>query len=80
MNQSKQKEEWAADVPKAQSHKNEQKGKVDATKPGQGSNYWDRVSEDPAKGYKSKDDPDKLLNVDQQPGDDEFGDEPVSQC
>ena len=36
--------------------------------------FWNRISEDPAEGYKTKEDPGKLLNVDQKSGDDELGD------
>lgn len=39
-----------------------------------GNDYWDRVADDVASGYKSKDDDDSVLNVDQEPGDHEPGD------
>jgi hypothetical protein len=39
-----------------------------------GKNYWDSVAEDVAKGYKSKEDESRILNEDQEPGDNERGD------
>ena len=39
-----------------------------------GNDYWDRVAEDAASGYENKEDEDKILNVDQLPGDNERGD------
>lgn len=39
-----------------------------------GNDYWDRVADDVASGYKSKEDDDSILNVDQEPGDHESGD------
>lgn len=37
--------------------------------------YWSRIAEDPASGYKNEDNEDPLLNVDQQPDDNRRGDE-----
>jgi hypothetical protein len=39
-----------------------------------GNDYWDRVANDVASGYKSKKDEDNILNIDQEPGDHEPGD------
>jgi hypothetical protein len=39
-----------------------------------GNDYWDRVAADVASGYKTKEDDDSILNVDQEPGDHEPGD------
>lgn len=36
--------------------------------------YWDEVAEDAASGYTTKEDGSPLLNIDQQPGDNERGD------
>ncbi len=37
--------------------------------------YWSRIAEDPASGYKNEDNDDPLLNVDQQTDDNKRGDE-----
>jgi hypothetical protein len=39
-----------------------------------GGDYWNRVAEDAASGYKNKDDKDRILNEDQLPDDHERGD------
>ena len=39
-----------------------------------GDDYWDRVADDVASGYKNEKDEDRLLNEDQQPDDHERGD------
>lgn len=39
-----------------------------------GNDYWERVAEDPASGYKNKKDGDRLLNMDQEPDDHQRGD------
>ncbi|MCU7551999.1 hypothetical protein OCK74_22960 [Chitinophagaceae bacterium LB-8] len=48
-----------------------ERGKEDRTL---GNDYWDRVADDVAAGYKSKKDDDNILNIDQEPGDHESGD------
>lgn len=37
--------------------------------------YWERIAEDPASGYKNEENDDPLLNVDQLPGDNKKGDQ-----
>ncbi len=39
-----------------------------------GNNYWERVANDVASGYRSKEDEDNIMNVDQEPGDHESAD------
>lgn len=39
-----------------------------------GNDYWDRVADDVASGYESDDDENDVLNVDQEPHDNERGD------
>jgi hypothetical protein len=39
-----------------------------------GNDYWNRVANDVASGYKSIEDEDNILNIDQEPGDHEPGD------
>jgi hypothetical protein len=39
-----------------------------------GKDYWDRVADDVASGYKSDEDENNVLNIDQEPGDHEPGD------
>ena len=36
--------------------------------------YWERVADDVASGYKNEEDEDNILNIDQVPGDNERGD------
>ena len=36
-----------------------------------GSDYWDRIADDVASGYEGKEDDDSILNIDQEPGDNE---------
>lgn len=43
-------------------------------KPETGENYWDRIAEDPASGYKTEEDESAILNNDQVLGDNERGD------
>ena len=41
------------------------------------SDYWDRIADDPASGYTDEDNKneDDVLNIDQEPGDNERGDD-----
>jgi hypothetical protein len=41
------------------------------------NDYWDRITDDPASGYLNEEsgEADDLLNIDQEPGDNERGDE-----
>lgn len=39
------------------------------------NDYWDRVADDVASGYTTKNDDNPILNIDQEPGDDERGDD-----
>ena len=43
-------------------------------KENQGKDYWDRVADDVASGYRSDEDENNVLNIDQEPGDHEPGD------
>ena len=52
----------------------QQNSKGSSEKPETGENYWDRISEDPASGYKTKEDESAILNNDQVQGDNERGD------
>jgi hypothetical protein len=38
-----------------------------------GKDYWDRVADDVASGYRSEEDENNVLNIDQEPGDHEPG-------
>lgn len=51
------------------------KGKTIREKEKQNEDYWDRITDDAASGYKDEGNEDPLLNSDQQPGDNEKGDE-----
>ncbi len=44
-------------------------GKEGAEKQKLGNNYWERVADDAASGYKSEDDANNVLNIDQEPDD-----------
>ena len=45
--------------------------KESAEKERLGNDYWDRVADDVAAGYTSEEDENKILNRDEEPGDDE---------
>jgi hypothetical protein len=47
---------------------------LNSNKENHGKDYWDRVADDVASGYRSKDDENSVLNIDQEPGDHEPGD------
>lgn len=54
-----------------QKNKDEQTRSEDRKRP---TDYWDRIADDVASGYKNNSDEDSMLNEDEEPGDHEKGD------
>lgn len=48
--------------------------KPNKNKEHKGKDYWDRVADDVASGYRNEEDENNILNIDQEPGDHEPGD------
>lgn len=66
--------------PSAKSAVHSTKKKSSAKEPGDAkpkNDYWDRIADDPASGYTNQEstNEDDVLNVDQEPGDNERGDD-----
>lgn len=71
---SKVSKVWAKNGKKKKNEKKDESKEKHPHIDAPGKNYWNSVAEDVAKGYKSKEDESRILNEDQEPGDNERGD------
>jgi hypothetical protein len=79
--QNKKKKTGVPEMNEAQDQKEKNKNaesvpeeEVSRDKETLGNDYWERVAEDVASGYKNEEDDNNILNNDQEPGDNERGD------